>query len=101
MDIDETLVRHVARLARLELTEAEVTEIAPQLQRIFAHVDQVRELDVGTFDPATQPPVGVDALRDDTPGATLDPRAVLRNAPAHDGSFLVVPRFFDDAQDED
>lgn len=99
MDIDEDLVRHVARLARLELREDEVADIAPQLARIFAHVDRVRELDAGGHDPATQAPVGTDDLRDDVPGRTLDPAALLRNAPAHDGAFLVVPRFFEEAPD--
>ena len=100
MEIDETLVRHVAKLARLELTDDEVAGIAPQLSRIFAHVDQVRELDVGGADPATQAPITMDDLRNDTAGERLDPRAVLRNAPAHDGAFLVVPRFLGDDEGE-
>ena len=97
MEIDEALVRHVAQLARLDLTEDEVHAMAPQLARIFEHVDQVAQLELGadaeSLDPATQAPIGVETLRDDTPGETLDPAAILRNAPAHDGAFLVVPRF--------
>ncbi|MDA1194088.1 MAG: Asp-tRNA(Asn)/Glu-tRNA(Gln) amidotransferase subunit GatC [Planctomycetota bacterium] len=100
MDIDETLVRHVARLARLELTDGEVADMVPQLSRIFAHVDQVQDLDVGDADPATQAPVGLETLRGDEPGPVLGLRDVLSNAPDHDGAFLVVPRFFDDASDE-
>jgi aspartyl-tRNA(Asn)/glutamyl-tRNA(Gln) amidotransferase subunit C len=100
VEIDETLVRHVAKLARLELTDEEVAGIAPQLSRIFAHVDQVRELEVEGADPATQAPISMDDLRDDTAGAQLEPRAVLRNAPAHDGAFLVVPRFLGDDEGE-
>ncbi len=100
MDIDETLVRHVAKLARLELTDEEVAGIAPQLSRIFAHVDQVCRLEVEGADPATQAPVPMEGLRDDEPGELLEPRAILRNAPAHDGAFLVVPRFFDGAEGE-
>ncbi len=99
MDIDETLVRHVAKLARLELTDTEVADIAPQLQRIFAHVDQVQGLDVGDADPATQAPIGTDDLRADEAGELLDRADVMRNAPQHDGAFLVVPRFFDDAEE--
>lgn len=99
MDIDETLVRHVAQLARLELTDDEIADIAPQLDRIFEHVDAVCSLDVGDADPATQSGIGMDALRDDNAGETLDPRDVLRNAPQHDGAFLVVPRFFGDAEE--
>jgi aspartyl-tRNA(Asn)/glutamyl-tRNA(Gln) amidotransferase subunit C len=97
MEIDEALVRHVAQLARLELSADEVQAMAPQLARIFEHVDQVAQLDLGpdaaALDPATQAPISVDDLRADEPGDTLDPAALLRNAPAHDGAFLVVPRF--------
>ena len=57
MDIDEDLVRSVAQLARLELTDDEVRSIAPQLARIFGHVDRVQQLDVGGADPATQAPM--------------------------------------------
>ena len=96
MDVTEDFVRHVAGLARLELSDEEVKAMQPQLARIFRHVDQIQQLDVGEHDPATQPAVDLDALRQDEPGPTLDPLAVLRNAPAHDGAFFVVPRFFDE-----
>jgi len=97
VDIDERLVRHVARLARLELTDEEVQAMAPQLARIFEHVDKIAQLDLGPaadqLDPATQPAIGMADLRPDVPGETLDTAGILRNAPAHDGAFLVVPRF--------
>ena len=96
MEIDEELVRRIAQLARLELTEDEVHEIAPQLRRIFEHVDRIQQLEVGDADPATQEPVDFDALRADDAGTTLDPDSVLRNAPEHDGGFFGVPRFFDE-----
>ncbi len=98
MDIDETLVRHVAKLARLELSDDEVTGIAPQLAEIFGHIDQIQQIDVGDMDPATQDPITLEGLRSDEPGETLDPRSILRNAPQHDGAFLVVPRFFDEEE---
>ena len=96
MDVTEDFVRHVAALARLQLSDEEVRAMQPQLARILGHIDQVRQIDVGDHDPATQPAIGVDALRPDIQGQTLDPQAMLRNAPAHDGAFLVVPRFFDE-----
>ena len=103
MEIDEALVRHVAQLARLELTDDEVAAMAPQLARIFEHVDQVAQLDLGddpeSLDPATQAPITVDDLRSDEPGPTLDPKDILRNAPTHDGAFLVVPRFLGESED--
>jgi len=103
VDIDEALVRRVAHLSRLELTDDEVHAMAPQLARIFQHVDRVGQLDLGPdaakLDPATQAPIGIDALRDEVPCETLDPGGLLRNAPAHDGAFLVVPRFLGTEKD--
>lgn len=101
MDVTEDLVRHVAELARLDLTDDEVREIQPQLARIFEHVEGVQSLDVGDADPATLAPIDLDALREDVDGPTLTTREVMQNAPDPDGSFLVVPRFFDDEDGED
>jgi len=98
VEIDEAVIREVALLARLELTDGDIATIAPQLARVLAHVDRIQQIDLGSAAStnAAVPTVGLDDLRDDAAGETLDPQAVLRNAPAHDGAFLVVPRFFDD-----
>ncbi len=96
MDVTEDLVRHVAQLARLDLTEEEVRSMQPQLARIFEHVEGLQSLDVGDADPATLAPIDLEALRDDVEGPTLTTREVMGNAPDHDGFFIVVPRFFDD-----
>ena len=95
MDVTQDLVRHVAHLARLELTQEEVEELQPQLAAILRHVAGVQKIDCAGADPATQAPIPFGDLRADEPGATLPRRAITRNAPAHDGSFLVVPRVFD------
>lgn len=96
MDVHEDLVRHVAQLARLELTDAEVTAMAPKLQDILQYVERVQGIDVDDdADPATTAPIDMDDLRDDVPGETLDVHDVMRGAPASDGAFFVVPRVFD------
>lgn len=96
MDVDEDLVRHVARLARLELTDDEVSAMAPQLNGILHYVEQVQRIDVDDHaDPATCAPVTLRDLRADEPQETLDVHDVLRQAPATDGSFFVVPHVFD------
>jgi aspartyl-tRNA(Asn)/glutamyl-tRNA(Gln) amidotransferase subunit C len=95
VEVTEALVRHVAGLARIDLSEAEVSALLPQLARILGYVEQVREIPCAE-DPATQEPVGLETLRADVEGAVLDRRDLIRNAPAHDGAFLVVPRFFEE-----
>lgn len=99
MDVTEPLVRHIARLARLELSDAEVAAMVPQLGRILAHVEAVATVDVGGHDPAALAPVPSSTLRDDVEVPGLDrARDVMRNAPEKDtmGVFLLVPKVLED-----
>jgi aspartyl-tRNA(Asn)/glutamyl-tRNA(Gln) amidotransferase subunit C len=92
MEVTEPLVRDVARLARLELSDAEVAAMVPTLARILHHVEAVAKVDVSGFDHAGADPVAFDTLRDDVPAPGLDRRAALANAPAHDQVFFLVPK---------
>ena len=92
MDVNPALVRQVARLARLDLSEAEVAAMAPQLARILTHVEAVATVDVTGHDPAGIPPVGADTLRGDAPAPCLTRDEALRNAPAQDGIFFLAPK---------
>src|SRR5262245_27475359 len=96
MEVTEALVRPVAGLARLELTDAEVTAMVPQLSRILAHVEAVQRVDVAGFDSAAVDAIPTAALRDDAPRAGLDRREALGNAPAHDEVFFLVPKVLED-----
>jgi len=85
-------VAHVARLARLELTDDELTTFTGQLADVLAHADDVEALDLDDVAPTSHPlPLG-NVLRPDTVGPTLDPDEVLAAAPhAEDGRFRVPP----------
>jgi aspartyl-tRNA(Asn)/glutamyl-tRNA(Gln) amidotransferase subunit C len=91
--IDVAFVRRIADLARLEVDAESLPALTEQFARILDLVSTVQRIDAAGHDPATQEPVGVEALRDDVPGPTLSRREVSGNAPAHDGAFLVVPKF--------
>jgi aspartyl-tRNA(Asn)/glutamyl-tRNA(Gln) amidotransferase subunit C len=91
--IDAAFVRRVAALARLELDDAQLPALTEQFQRILAFVGAVASLDVPLEGAGHLAPLGLEALRPDEPGPTLARRDVTRNAPAHDGAFLVVPKF--------
>lgn len=94
---DPALVRRLARLARLELTDDEVARFARDLAGIVAHVDHLAEVDTDGVPPTTivtRAPVGP---RDDLPAPGLDRDAALAgSADARDGAF-VVPAFLDGA----
>ena len=101
MEVTEALVRHVAKLARIELTDAEVAATVPQLARILHHVEAVSAIAVKDASPSGRAPAGrtavaMDALRADEPQPSLDRKAALANAPSHDHVFFMVPRVLGD-----
>ncbi len=91
---DEVL--HVARLARLHLTEEELERMRAQLDAILAYVDKLRELDVEGVEPTSHAVPLVDVMRDDTLAPCLPQEAALANAPDRDGEFFRVPRIIED-----
>ncbi len=88
--IDRDEVLHVARLARLQLSEDEVERIAGELSAILDHIAAISELDLEDL-PPTSHVVTVDGgLRPDVPGPCLPREVALDQAPAvQDDGFLV------------
>jgi aspartyl-tRNA(Asn)/glutamyl-tRNA(Gln) amidotransferase subunit C len=85
-------VAHVARLARLQLTEAELDTFTGQLAKVLDHARDVEALDVADVPPTSHPYPLQNVLRDDELRPTLDRDAVLAAAPAtEDGRFRVPP----------
>lgn len=85
-------VSHVARLARLSLTDAELDLFTGQLAAVLDHARDVEALDVDGVEPMSHPYPLVNVLRDDIVGPTLDRNEVLAMAPAvEDGRFRVPP----------
>lgn len=90
-------VVHVARLARLELTDDELERFTGQLAAVLAHAADVEALDTTGVAPTAHPIPLVNVLRDDvvTPGADRD--EVLAQAPASEGGRFRVPRILGEA----
>ncbi len=79
--IDRDQVLHVARLARLELSDEEVERFREQLSTILEAVGKVAELDLSDVPPTSHPLAVVNAWREDEPRPSLSPEEALRNAP--------------------
>jgi aspartyl-tRNA(Asn)/glutamyl-tRNA(Gln) amidotransferase subunit C len=91
MAIDREQLRHVAHLARLELSDEELERLGPQLNDIIAAVSKVSELDLSDV-PATSHPldvVNVWAADEPQPCLTID--EVFANAPEREGNYFKVP----------
>lgn len=84
-------VAHVARLARLELTDAELDMFTGQLAAVLAHAQDVEALDVADVPPTAHPYPLRNVLRDDEPRPCLDREEVLAQAPAVEGARFRVP----------
>ena len=88
--IDREQVLHVAKLARLELSDDEVERMAGELSGVMAHIDKIGELDLDGVPPTTHVVEVANALRPDEPRPSLPREVALEQAPAtQDGGFLV------------
>jgi aspartyl-tRNA(Asn)/glutamyl-tRNA(Gln) amidotransferase subunit C len=79
--LDRAQVLHVARLARLELDEAEVERMASELSKVLDHVEQIRELDLEGVAPTSHVVDVTGVVRPDEPVASLPRDVVLAAAP--------------------
>ena len=91
MAISRDEVLHVARLARLELTDAEVTRFQEQLSAILEAVSKVSELDLAEVPPTAHPLELANAWAEDEPRPCLPLDEVFANAPDRDGDYFRVP----------
>ena len=88
--IDREQVLHVARLARLRLSEEEVAKMAAELSNILEHIERIGELDLDGLPPTSHVIEVANALRADEPRPCLPREVALAEAPAtQDGGFLV------------
>jgi aspartyl-tRNA(Asn)/glutamyl-tRNA(Gln) amidotransferase subunit C len=91
MAISREQVEHVARLARLALTEEEVERFREQLSAILEAVGKVGELDLAEVEPTSHPLDLVNVFGEDEPRPSLRLEDALANAPEPDGGFFAVP----------
>lgn len=89
--IDREQVLHVARLARLELSDEEVSRMAGELSSILGHIERISELDLEGVPPTTHVVEVANALRADVPRPCLDREVVLTAAPARTKDGFLVP----------
>jgi aspartyl-tRNA(Asn)/glutamyl-tRNA(Gln) amidotransferase subunit C len=88
--IDRDQVLHVAKLARLRLSEGEVETMVGELDGILGHVDRIGKLDLEGVEPTSHVVALENVLRADEPWESLPRDVALANAPEPvDGAFRV------------
>jgi aspartyl-tRNA(Asn)/glutamyl-tRNA(Gln) amidotransferase subunit C len=92
MSVDTATVRHIAKLARIAVSDEEVAALAPELSNILGWVEQLAEVDVEGVEPMTAVIPNRLRLREDevTDGGIRD--EVLANAPVAEHGFFAVPK---------
>lgn len=96
MAITRDNVLHVAKLARLELTEAEIDRMQRDLDGILEYVNQLSELDTKDVPATTQVAVVAAPFRRDEPLPSLPHDVALSQAPRSSADGFAVPAFVDE-----
>ena len=89
--IDRDQVLHVARLARLRLSEEELERMPAELSKILEHVERMDELDLEGVEPTSHVVELQNVLRDDVPRPCLPRERALEDAPDVAGGGFRVP----------
>lgn len=92
MKVPEKDVRHIAKLARLELTDTEVETFSNQLGDILGYMEKLNEVDTTHVEPLSHVHDQVNRMRADIPEPSLSREEALKNAPDANGTFFKVPR---------
>lgn len=90
--IDREHVLHIAKLARLKLTDEEIDHFTVQLGSILEYVEQLESAPTDGVDPTSIMAPAHDALRDDEPRPSLPREEILRNGPEVKQDHFAVPK---------
>lgn len=85
-------VTYVAKLARLNLSPAEIEKFQSQLGQILTHVEEIRKLDVSSIEPTAHATPLTNVFRNDEIRPSLKIEEALQNAPRKGDDLFVVPK---------
>jgi aspartyl-tRNA(Asn)/glutamyl-tRNA(Gln) amidotransferase subunit C len=90
--VDESEVRHIALLSRLECSDEEIRKFAGDLNSILGHVEKLKDLDTGAIEPTAHALRLTNVFREDAVRPSLSNEQALANAPeSEEGHFKVPP----------
>ena len=95
--IDIEQVKQVARLSRLDLTEAEISQFTSQLGAILEYVKKLDQLDTSKVEPLAHCLPINNCLRKDEVKPSLGTDKTIANAPESDGQFFMVPKILEES----
>lgn len=94
--IDKAQVKHIAKLARLDLTEAEEEKFSEQLSSIVDYIEKLNELETDSVQPLAHCLPVHNVFREDIAKESLSVEGALSNAPERKDEYFKVPKILDD-----
>ena len=85
-------VEHIARLARLQFSDAEKEMLSEELSQILQYMEKLNELDTEGVEPLSHPTELVNIMRPDEVQPSLTQEEALKNAPSKQDGFFKVPK---------
>lgn len=98
MQISQQEVEKVAKLARLEITQAEKEAFAKQLSQILTHVEKLKQYDTNGIEPTSTVLGQVNVFRDDVIQPSLSVDKALANAPEREADGFSVPKILEERE---
>ena len=89
-------VEHVARLARLQLSDADKERMRRELDGILSYIDKLRALDTEGVEPTSHAVPMTNVMREDAPRPSFPQADMLANAPDRSGDLFRVPKIIEE-----
>lgn len=96
MSIDEAQVKKIAKLAKIKLSDDEITSYAGQCEKILQYVEKLNELDTSNIAPLAHVHDLTNVLREDVQKGSDNREKYLKNAPDKKGPYFKVPTVIGD-----
>ena len=92
MKVDKALIKHVAEISRINLTETEIKEFLPQLKEILVAFSKIKQVDTDNVKPSYHVVEIKNALREDIPKKCLDNDTALKNTKHKRNGYFMGPK---------
>ena len=99
MEITDSLIDHIAHLARLEFNGEEKEHIKSDLTNIIDFIDQLNSVDTEGVEPLIFMTDSINVLREDKTEVTITQEEALKNAPNHDSDYFKIAKVLKSKQD--
>jgi len=92
MPVSKEIVRHIAKLSKLSLTDFEEEKFTLELNKILEYMEKLNSIKTDNIEPMSYPVDGFNVFREDEIVNSIDREAALKNAPQRTDEFFKVPK---------